>query len=112
MPVFTHYKCRQSELYTILRLGWNSVTANLATFTAFSAAYTALLVTARQTAIDSAEALPDYQARNSIAELLRNDLVDLSPSILSAFQQLKRYIKHAFAPNDRQAMYDAAGLGY
>jgi len=106
------YNCRMSELYSILRMGWYACSAHLATFTAFSAAYTAPLIAARQHAIDLAELLPDWQARNSIAQNLRVDLQAANSDCLLVFRQLQRYISYAFPASQHQAQYDAAGYQY
>lgn len=103
------YNCRMSELYTILRAGWNACSVHLATFTAFSAAYTAPLIAARLADIDSAELLPDFQARNSIAQNLRTDLQVANNHCLLVFRQLQRYISYAFPASQYQAQSDAAG---
>lgn len=101
-----------SELYTILRAGWQACSSNLATFTAFSAAYTAPLIAARLADVDSAELLPDFQARNSIAQNLRVDLQAANNDCLLVFRQLQRYISYAFPAAQYQAQSDAAGGVY
>ena len=106
------YNCRMSELYTILRLGWNACNANLTAFTAFSAAYTSGLITARLSEIDAAELLPDFQARNSVAQNLRTDLIDVNDRVLLYFKQLQRYITYAYPVSQHAAQYDAAGYAY
>lgn len=106
------YNCRMSELYTILRIGWAACNTNLATFTGFSASYDAALIAARIAEIDSAELLPDFQARNSIAQNLRTDLIEVNDRVLLLFKQLQRYITYAYAPAQHAAQYDAAGYGY
>lgn len=103
------YNCRMSELYTILRAGWQACSVNLSVFTAFSAAYTAPLIAARLHDVNSAELLPDFQARNSIAQNLRVDLQRANNDCLLVFRQLQRYISYAFPANQYQAQSDAAG---
>lgn len=108
----TYYNCKQSELYTILGMAYASLTANLAAFTAFRGIYTAPFVAARIAAATAAEALPDFQARNAAAQLLRNDLQALNVTLLDQFQSLKRYITYAFPAVDWQIQWDAAGFSY
>lgn len=108
----TLYNCRMSELYTILRLGWSACNTNLVTFTGFSASYDAALIAARVAEIDAAELLPDYQARNSIAQNLRTDLIEVNDRVLLLFKQLQRYITYAYPAPQHQAQYDSAGYGY
>ena len=106
------YNCRMSELYTILRLGWNACDANLTAFTGFSAAYTSGFVVVRLAEIDAAELLPDFQARNSIAQNLRTDLIAVNDRVLLYFKQLQRYITYAYPVAQHVAQYDAAGYAY
>jgi len=101
-----------SELYTILRLGWTACLSNLPAFTGFSAAYGSGFVSVRQAEIDDAELLPDFQARNSIAQNLRTDLIAANERVLLLFKQLQRYITYAYVPVQHAAQYDAAGYGY
>lgn len=112
MVVQAVYNCKMSELYTILRLGWAACSAHLATFTAFSAAYTAPLIASRIHDVDSAELLPDWQARNSIAQNLRTDLQAANVDCLLVFRQLQRYISYAYPPAQHQAQWDSAGYPY
>ena len=112
MVVQSLYNCKQSELYTIVQLGWNACLANLATFTAFSAAYTSGLVAGRLADALAAAALPDFQARNAAAELIRIDLAAKNDEVLTLFQQLKRYIEYAFPASQWSIQQDAAGQTY
>lgn len=107
-----NYNCTMAELYTICNLGWASCLANLAAFTSFSAAYVLGLVTFRTAAITAAQDLPDFQARNAIAETLRLELIPLNAGVCNMFQRLKRYISIAFPASQHQSQWDAAGLGY
>lgn len=106
------YAMKQAELYTICLMAWDSCTAHLTDFTAFSAGYTSASVLARKAQIASAKALPDYQARNSQAETLRVGLLTVNDSCCSLWQKLKRYITYAYASNLWQINYDAAGMEY
>lgn len=107
-----NYNCTQAELYTIVALGWASCLANLASFTSFSAAYVTGLVTARQADLVAAQTLPDFQARNAIAETFRLELIPLNSGVCNMFQRLKRYISIAFPAAQHQSQWDAAGLPY
>lgn len=106
------YNCKMSELYSIARMGWANCAALLPDFTAMSAQYNNALVVARRLEIDSAESLPDFQARTAAQELLRISLVGQLPAILQNFQLLKRYISYAFPANQFVVQIDAAGQGY
>ena len=108
----TAYNCRQSELYTVCNLGWAAFAANIAAFTAFSSFYDATLLAARLQVISNAQHLPDYQARNSIAETAREALAIKNAEALNAMQRLKRYITYWAAPQDVSSYLDAAGMTY
>lgn len=106
------YNCRMSELYTIARIAWASCDAQLAVFSGFSAAYNSTLIASRLAEIDAAELLPDYQARNSIAQNLRTDLIDVNDRVLLLYMRLERYITYAYPASQHVAQYDAAGKMY
>lgn len=106
------YNCRMSELYTIGRIAWIACKTHIAQFSALTAAYDLAFVAARLAEFDAAELLPDYQARNSVAQNLRTDLVDVNDRVLLYFKQLQRYITYAYPVAQHAAQYDAAGYGY
>ena len=105
----SNYNCKQSELYTICNLGWDSCSANLAAFTALSGVYTPAYVIAKKAAITAAANLPNFQARNAIAETLRLALLADNTQVLNIFQRLKLHISVALPANQWQIAYDAAG---
>lgn len=106
------YNCKQGELYTICNLGWDACAANLAAFAGLSAVYTAPFVSAKKAAIIVAANLPDFQARNSIAEIIRLALAADNVQVLNFFQRLKHYISVAFPGVQWQIAWDAAGWGH
>lgn len=106
------YNCSQSELYTICLIAWDACLANIPTFTTFSALYTSGLVAVRKADILAAAALPDFQARNAAAQLIRTALIAYNDRAMSAFMMLKEYIKVAFNAVDWNIQFDAAGQSY
>lgn len=108
----TLYACTQQELYAVARLGWQSHQNNSADFLAFKASYTAAYASSAIAEIDAAEALPDFQARNATAELLRFELFFLAKESLYKWQALKRYIAAAWPPWQQKPHFEAAGLHY
>lgn len=108
----TAYNCRMSELYTVCEMGWTACKVKLANFTAFSPSYDIALISTRMTAIADAQNLPDFQARNSAAELARQALIAKNDEVLNAMQVLKRYITYSVLPQDLQSSLDAAGMSY
>ena len=106
------YNCRMSELYTIARIAWAACSVELPTFSGFSAAYDSSLIASRIGEIDAAELLPDYQARNAVAQNLRTDLLAVNERVLLLYMRLERYITYAYPAAQHQAQYDAAGKMY
>lgn len=104
------YSSTQDELYEICRAGWQSCSDDLALFTPFKALYTAALITAKQTAIDTAEALPDDQARNADHEVKRATMVAQANVCMDLWLQLDRYIDTAYPdPVTKKARREEAG---
>lgn len=104
------YPCSQKDLYSVLETAWGNYGDHLASFTAFKALYTAAFKTSALSAIASARALPDDDARSGESELLRIDLVAKGKLCLQHFQFLKSYIDSAFAdPEVQQVQYVIAG---
>ena len=58
------YPCSQKDLYSVLETAWGNNGVHLARFTAFKALYTLPFNTSALSAIASAKALPDDDARS------------------------------------------------
>jgi hypothetical protein len=107
------YPMRQIDLYTIARMVWHSTGTFLSDFTDYRTTYDAPLVALQLAAINSAQALPDFQARNAAAETKRNELEQtIKPPILNAWQKLKRYISYTTPEMDQKAEWESAGYNY
>jgi CarboxypepD_reg-like domain len=104
-----NYKCSQSELYSVARLGWASCQENLLSFSNFKAKYTAPFITQNLAQVTTAENLPSEQTRMAAAESERINLVLLANICLAKWQTIKRYIVDAFPVELQKANYNAAG---
>lgn len=110
--VIVNYGSTQAELYTIARLGWNSCRQHLTDFADFKARYNETYIDNQLAAVNAAELLPDFQARNEPAEIIRIQLVEQVRLILDLWQRLKRYVADAFPRNQQKAKLEAAGSSY
>ena len=90
------YPCSQKDLYSVLETAWGNNGVHLARFTAFKALYTLPFKTSALSAIASAKALPDDDARSGASELLHITLVNMGKICLQNFQFLKSYIDTAY----------------
>jgi hypothetical protein len=100
-------------LYSVLETAWGNNGVHLARFTAFKALYTLPFKTTALSAIASAKALPDDDARSGASELLHITLVNMGKICLQNFQFLKSYIDTAFTdPAVQKVQYVIAGQNY
>ena len=107
------YPCSQKDLYSVLETAWGNNGVHLARFTAFKALYTLPFKTTALSAIASAKALPDDDARSGASELLHITLVNMGKICLQNFQFLKSYIDTAFTdPAVQKVQYVIAGQNY
>jgi hypothetical protein len=103
------YNCTQQELYTIAETATNSLEQHLSDFGNFKPKYDTTFVASLKSQITATRNLPDNQARNSVAETARVELIDLNTGVLNKFQALKRYIVDAFPPSQHKIQFNAAG---
>lgn len=104
------YPCSMKDLYSVLETAWGNNGVHLARFTAYKAFYTLAFKTSALSAIASAKALPDDDARSGASELLHIDLVAMGNVCLQNFQFLKGYIDTAFpVPAVQKVQYVIAG---
>ncbi len=107
------YPCSQKDLYSVLETAWGNNGVHLARFTAFKALYTLPFKTTALSAIASAKALPDDDARSGASELMHITLVNMGKICLQNFQFLKSYIDTAFTdPAVQKVQYVIAGQNY
>ena len=107
------YPCSMGDLYSVLETEWGNNGVHLARFTGYKALYTLPFKTSALTAIASAKAMPDDDARSGSSELLRIGLVNMGDVCLQNFQFLKGYIESAFTdPAVQKVQYVIAGQNY
>ena len=103
------YTGTQPELYATARLLIKNLLLFLATFAGYKAKYTAPFATAMSAAVDAAEAMPDKETRDAVAETLRTELVPLNAKCCDNWQRLKGYTTEVFTPESLKTNLDAAG---
>ena len=103
------YNCSQAALYQVGRNVYQSLTDNLAAFTAFKGKYLAAYVTAGLAEITAAEALLDFQARSAQAEVNYINLVNQLGVCTDLWQNLKRYIVDAYVVAEQKPRLEEAG---
>lgn len=104
------YPCSMKDLYSALETAWGNNGVHLARFTSFKAMYTLPFKTSALSAVASAKALPDDDARSGASELLHIGLVAMGKVCLQNFQFLKGYIDTAFTdPAVQKVQYVIAG---
>ena len=107
------YPCSMGDLYSVLETAWGNNGVHLARFTGYKALYTLPFKTSALTAIASAKALPDDDARSGASELLHIGLVNMGNVCTQNFQFLKGYIDSAFPDVAVQKVqYVIAGQNY
>lgn len=111
--VKNEYPCSQKDLYSIMETAWRNFDGHQQEFALLKAFYTVLYSTNAKSAIASAKALPDNQARGEAAESLRVELVEQAETCRQKFQKLKSYIVTAY-PNKalHKGKFEAAGQLY
>lgn len=107
--VIATYHCKQQELYSIARTGWNSCADHLPGFATFRTNYTAAYIAERLQEIEEAELLPDQHGREELSRLLHIHLGNKAREVLPRWRSLKRYIVYAFPKDQHQIRFDAAG---
>lgn len=105
----TIYRCSQDELYTALKMGWNSCEEYLTDFADFKARYTPTYITEQRSALAAALAMPNDQARSEVAETLRIQMLDQATQCRNLWQRLKRYIADAYPQKLQKPKLEAAG---
>lgn len=103
------YKSSSAALYAVARAGWASYQRQLSHFAAYRGYYDAAFGHAALAAIDSAEQLPDVQARYANTEVYRIELKELANDCLAHWQSLKRYASSSFPPAALKARLEEAG---
>lgn len=107
------YNCSQKDLYSILETAWANYQSKLADFEDLKAFYTATYGSNALAALAVAKAIPDLDARTTVAETMRVELVGLGRVCLKNFQKLKSYIESAFVNRALwNIQFEGAGQNY
>ncbi len=105
----SNFNFSMAVLYTVCRLAWQNCLNNIAVFSARKGFYTAAFIAARMAEIDSAENLPDEQARDDAHESLRVQLEQKAATCKEYWKFLERYIVSAYAKEFQKSKIEAAG---
>ena len=103
------YNCTQAELYAICTIGWQSYAENQPDFEAFNTTYTAVFGTDAIAAVESAKALPDYQARNEATETAYIQMTTTVDELNQKWRMLRSYIKATYPAEVQKPKLEAAG---
>ena len=106
------YPCEQNELYAVCVLGYNSFNDYVTQFAAYKPSYTLPYSAAKVSEVLLAAAIPGYQARTSLAEQLRIQLIEKSEECVNKWQDLKGYIIGAFPKNLQKPNFEEAGIEF
>lgn len=107
------YSIAQKDVYSVMETALGNFDMHQAEFEDFKGLYKAPYSENAKAAIAAAKAMPDNEARGSVAETLRITLKENGVACLNYFQRLKRYIVTAY-PNKEmhKPQFEAAGDNY
>lgn len=106
------YKCSQQILYIVCRNAWQNCNLHLSHFTKFKAKYTVDFLTTQINEITSAEALPEFEKRETNWDNFQKDLMTSSTKCLQLWQDLKRYIADGWTKEEEKKAFSKAGQGW
>ena len=86
------YKCKQVELYAVLRIGLVSYREHIPEFANFKGKYNPAWGNTFETEINAAATLPSFQQRDEKSETARIILGEKAAQCSNKWQDLKRYI--------------------
>lgn len=111
--IVKEYPCSQKDLYSIVETVWENYKNHQADFAAHKALYTPAYRVTALAAVAAAKAMPDDDARTTVAETMRVALVDLGKICTKNFNKLQSYIETAF-PNEAllEIQFEGAGQNY
>ena len=111
--IVKEYPCSQKDLYSIIETVWENYKIHQVDFAAHKALYTPAYRLTAIAAIAAAKAMPDDDARTTVAETMRVALVDMGKICTKNFNKLKSYIETAF-PNEAlwEIQFEGAGQNY
>lgn len=103
------YNCTQAELYAICTIGWKSYAENQPDFELFNTTYTPAFGTDAIAAVESAKALPDYQASNEATETAYIQMTTTADELNQKWRMLRSYIKASYPTEVQKPKLEAAG---
>jgi hypothetical protein len=107
------FNCKQRELTAVARIGLNTYREQQPALAAFKGKYTTAWGDDLEATIDGLLSIPDFQARNARAEVLKVQLDAKNTEVCEKWQGLKLYIADVPSWKDVQkAMLEAAGWNY
>lgn len=104
------FNCAMGLMYLAVRKMWQNCKLNITEMHNFKNKYTDAFCDARIAEVDAAEAMPTEEARAAAHSMLRLELMTIGKTCRQDWQSLKMYIKTAFAPEQWQIQWDAAGM--
>lgn len=106
------FNCPQQTLVMVLLQLWDNCLANLTAMSAYKSLYTTTFINSMKTAVSNAALLPDNDARRTVAESIRIDMVAQSKICRNLWQDLKSYIRSAYPADQYDTMLTQAGWNY
>ena len=106
------YNCKQEELYQVCLLGWDSYLENVAAFTSTNTTYTLAFGQTSRTAVLTAKAMPDFQARDEASESFLILMKEAATQCLIQWNLLETHIKKSFPLNLHKPKLESAGADH
>ncbi len=107
-----NYHCSQAQLYVVLQMGWDNYQQFLTVLNKIRPQFTAKFGEDAVARINKAAALPDKEARDEAAILLRQSLAEQARECRETWKMLKGYISYAFEDGSEKSRWTAAGWNY
>src|SRR3990172_7855888 len=108
----SNYPCRQAELYVIVRIILLNLIAKIPAFNNFKPYYDGNYYNAQRLQLKNAKDMPDEEVRKARVTSKRIQLAKAAKLARDRWQELKRYIRDAFAEDQWTAKENEAGAQY
>lgn len=103
------YKCSQQALYVTCNKAWQNCNNHLDKFAKFKEKYTVDFLEAQFADINTAEALPEFEKRDTNWNNFQKDLISSGAKCLQLWQDLKRYIADGWTKEEEKKAFLKAG---
>ena len=110
--IIVKYPCRQAELYVIVRIILLNLLAKIPAFANLKPKYNATFYNAQRLQLKNAKDMPDEEVRKARVTAKRIELEKAGKAARDRWQELKRYIREAFAEDQWTAKENEAGAQY